>query len=67
VHVPTRGARDRSPDFSLASWSTRMQVTEPEEHVLVLEFAENSRGKKNENNPFVLFLGSKIDVIDSKI
>jgi len=44
-----------------------MQVTEPEEHVLVLEFAENSRGKTNENNPFVLFLGSKIDVIDSKI
>jgi hypothetical protein len=33
-----------------------MQIMEPEEHVLVLEFAENSKGKKNENNPFVAFL-----------
>jgi hypothetical protein len=32
-----------------------MQVVEPEEHVLVLEFAENSKGKKNENYPFVAY------------
>lgn len=32
-----------------------MQVVEPEEHVLVLEFAENSKGKKNENYLFVAY------------
>lgn len=39
--------RGRSPDFALAS--THLNVVEPEEHVLVLEFAENSKGKKSEN------------------
>ena len=38
-----------------------MQVVEPEEHVLVLEFAENSKGKKNENNLFVASLDSRFD------
>lgn len=38
-----------------------MQVVEPEEHVLVLEFAENSKGKKNENNTCVAFMESKAD------
>ena len=54
IHAPP-GGRDRSPDFTLASWSTKMQVVEPEEHVLVLEFAENSKGKKNENYLFVAY------------
>jgi hypothetical protein len=40
-----------------------MQVIEPEEHVLVLEFAENSKGKKNENNTCVAFLDSKPDCL----
>lgn len=62
MHAPPRGARDRSPDFNLASWSTKMQVVEPEEHVLILEFAENSKGKKSENNPFVAFFD--VDLIE---
>jgi hypothetical protein len=44
-----------------------MQVVEPEEHVLVLEFAENSKGKKNENNPFVTFFGSRFDCVQDVI
>ena len=39
-----------------------MQVVEPEEHVLILEFAENSKGKKSENNPFVAFFD--VDLIE---
>ncbi|KAF7975315.1 hypothetical protein HWV62_10102 [Athelia sp. TMB] len=56
IHENTQAAnaerpRARSPDFNLASVSARTVPTlETEEHVLVLEFAENSKGKKSPAN-----------------
>ncbi|KAI9456100.1 hypothetical protein HD554DRAFT_2317614 [Boletus coccyginus] len=49
IHAETlsqqqRGGR-RSPDFSILS-SSQIPGVEEEEHVLILEFAENSRGRK---------------------
>lgn len=44
--------RDRSPDFTIpdATTTTGLNIVEPEEHVLILEFAENSKGKKTEGS-----------------
>ncbi|KAF8556873.1 P-loop containing nucleoside triphosphate hydrolase protein [Imleria badia] len=52
IHAETvsqqqRGGR-RSPDFSIPS-SSQLPGMEEEEHVLILEFAENSRGKKEKS------------------
>jgi hypothetical protein len=50
--------RDRGvspgPDFILPQ--TSVSVPEDEDHVLVLELAENFKGKKSETNAFVNFL-----------
>ncbi|KAH0830257.1 P-loop containing nucleoside triphosphate hydrolase protein [Lanmaoa asiatica] len=53
IHAETlsqqqRGGR-RSPDFSIPS-SSQLPGVEEEEHVLILEFAENSRGKKEQSS-----------------
>ncbi|KAG9318135.1 DEAD H helicase [Chiua virens] len=52
IHADTlsqqqRGGR-RSPDFSIPS-SSQLPGIEEEEHVLVLEFAQNSKGKKEQS------------------
>lgn len=48
--TPEGGRRERSPNFSTfstCSHSRDQSSGNAEEHVLVLEFAENSRGKKS--------------------
>jgi DEAD/DEAH box helicase domain-containing protein len=39
--------RSGSPDFS--AFATSRSILEEDEHVLILEFAENSRGKKSQH------------------
>jgi DEAD/DEAH box helicase domain-containing protein len=53
IHGDSQGQRDRSPDFSTISAPSDSLIggiNEAEEHVLVLDFADNSRGKKSQNS-----------------
>lgn len=49
--------RGESPDFSAFASGMKGTSTEDEDEVLILEFAENSRGKKNANLGWVLSFG----------
>ncbi|KII88939.1 hypothetical protein PLICRDRAFT_175191 [Plicaturopsis crispa FD-325 SS-3] len=51
----TTSSRSKEPDFSLAGPSHNSGNTEKEEHVLVLDFAENSKGKAGQNAQGNLF------------
>ncbi|GLB35145.1 putative DNA replication factor CDT1 like [Lyophyllum shimeji] len=51
----SKGLRERSPDnsTSCAASTSRIRLENEEEHVLVLEFIDNTRGKKTRNDSLV--------------
>ncbi|KAF8078143.1 P-loop containing nucleoside triphosphate hydrolase protein, partial [Lyophyllum atratum] len=51
----SRGHRERSPDYSAFrnASTSKIPIDDEEEHVLVLEFVDNARGKKIKNNSLV--------------
>lgn len=52
IHAESQERRDRSPDY--AQYSSQAGPTaDDDDHVLVLDLQENSRGKKNANTGFV--------------
>lgn len=61
IHSEGRpGGREKSPDYSAfrtasASTSTAPQTSDEDEHVLILDLADSSKGKKSSNPGFVGF------------
>lgn len=55
IHAESQERRERSPDYAQYS-SQPGSGADDDEHVLVLDLQENSRGKKSANPGFVLFL-----------
>ena len=52
IHAESQERRERSPDYAQYS-SQAGSSSDDDEHVLVLDLQENSRGKKSANPGFV--------------